>query len=169
MADASPISSFPPISNHFANRLILGSMPGIMSLKANQYYAHPRNAFWRIMAEVYQFKVPSEYGSRIEYLKASGLAVWDVLKSCERSGSLDSRIVNGTRVCNDFKQFFDRHPNIKSIGFNGLEAEKSFNRFVLPGLSKKDFRYTRLPSTSPANTQAFQDKMLAWRTFLLEC
>ena len=107
------ITSFSPIANKSANILILGSMPGLASLAANQYYAHPRNGFWRIMADIYGFNPASNYDSKVESLNASGVAVWDVLQSCERFGSLDSAIINGSRVCNDFQTFFEQYSEIK--------------------------------------------------------
>jgi double-stranded uracil-DNA glycosylase len=109
-------------------------MPGVLSLKANQYYAHPRNAFWRIMSSIYGFSAEAPYESRVEKLKASGVALWDVLHVCVRVGSLDSAIEAGSRVPNDFPSFFQQHPHIKFVGFNGAEAEKSFSTYALPHL-----------------------------------
>nr|WP_020166577.1 MULTISPECIES: DNA-deoxyinosine glycosylase [Methylotenera] len=142
-------------------------MPGLASLKANQYYAHPRNSFWRIVADIYGFNAESEYNIRVQNLKVSGIAVWDVLQSCERSGSLDSAIISGSRICNDFELFFEQHPHIKLIAFNGSEAEKSFNQFILPKMGLREFNYSRLPSSSPAHTQALEQKIAAWRKSLL--
>jgi hypoxanthine-DNA glycosylase len=85
-----------------------------------------------------------------------------VLQSCERPGSLDSSIVNGSRLANDFGLFFDLHPHIKLICFNGAEAEKSFMRYVMPQVNINGFKLVRLPSTSPANTQSFEQKKAAW-------
>lgn len=162
----STISSFNPIANHSAQVLILGSMPGVLSLKANQYYAHPRNAFWRIMADIYGFDVAQPYESRADALKASGVALWDVLHSCIRAGSLDSAIETGSRVVNDFESFFSNHPNIKLVGFNGSEAEKSFNKYALPNLSTAHINFVRLPSTSPAHAISLEKKIAIWREAL---
>jgi double-stranded uracil-DNA glycosylase len=156
-------NSFPPIANPSAHILILGSMPGEMSLKANQYYAHPRNAFWPIMANIYGFSATTNYKSRTESLKASGIALWDVLHSCVRVGSLDSAIQKGSRVPNDFQSFFQQHTHIKLVAFNGTEAEKSFNVYVLPGLDINDVRFVRLPSSSPAHAVSLDKKIAAWR------
>ena len=142
-------------------------MPGLASLKANQYYAHPRNSFWRIMANIYGFSAEAEYLSRVESLTNSGVAVWDVLQSCERPGSLDSAIVPGTRACNDFKLFFEQFTEIELIAFNGSEAQSSFNKLVLPKIELKDFHYVRLPSTSPAHTLALEQKTNLWKKALL--
>ncbi len=122
----SVVTSFQPIADRSAQVLILGSMPGVLSLRAHQYYAHPRNAFWPIMASLYDFSLHSTYESRVQSLKAVPVAVWDVLHSCERMGSLDSAIANGSRIANDFESFFKHHPNIKLVAFNGTEAERSF-------------------------------------------
>ena len=166
------VTSFSPISNQSAQILILGSMPGVLSLKANQYYAHPRNGFWPIMANIYGFKSDIEYEQRTACLIKHQVAVWDVLQCCVRPGSLDSSIVNGSRIANDFKTFFEQHPNIKLIAFNGAEAEKSFRTLVLKNLvlnqaSSNSMKYVLLPSTSPANTQSLQSKTDVWKKALL--
>jgi len=162
----SAVKSFNPISDQSARVLVLGSMPGVLSLKANQYYAHPRNAFWRIMASIYGFNAESAYEIRVEELKASGVALWDVLHSCVRAGSLDSAIEAGSRVPNDFQSFFQQHPQIKRVVFNGAEAEKSFNTYVLPHLNVSGLTFTRLPSSSPAHAVSLEQKIAAWRAAL---
>ena len=162
----SSVKSFNPIANKSAQVIVLGSMPGTQSLKANQYYAHPRNVFWRIMAEIFGFSVELPYESRVDALKDSGVALWDVLHACVRVGSLDSAIETGTRLPNDFAAFFKQHPNIKLVCFNGAEAEKSFNAFVLPQLTVSGIKYVRLPSTSPAHAVLFEKKLAAWRAVL---
>ncbi|MDX1914380.1 MAG: DNA-deoxyinosine glycosylase [Methylophilus sp.] len=162
----STIVSFNPIADQSAQTLILGSMPGVLSLNASQYYAHPRNAFWHIMASIYGFDAEIPYAHRAEALKASQVALWDVLHSCVRQGSLDSAIEAGSRVSNDFQSFFSDYPNIKLVGFNGSEAEKSFRLFVLPKLSVTNIKFVRLPSTSPAHTVHLEKKIEAWRTAL---
>jgi double-stranded uracil-DNA glycosylase len=162
----STVNSFNPIADQSASMLILGSIPGVLSLKANQYYAHPRNAFWRIMANICGFDVAQPYENRTKALKASGIALWDVLHSCVRSGSLDSAIQAGSREPNDFKSFFSDHPNIKLVGFNGKEAEKSFNRYVLPSLSITNISFVSLPSTSPAHAVSLEKKVELWRIAL---
>lgn len=157
------VYSFAPISNPSASILILGSMPGVASLKAHQYYAHPRNAFWPIMGDLFNFDANEPYTTRTQALKNANVALWDVLKECERPGSLDSSIKNGSRVANDFVAFFKQHTHIRLIAFNGAEAEKSFRKYV-PAI--EDFPNThivRLPSTSPAHTMPLKQKMTAWR------
>lgn len=146
--------------------LILGSMPGVMSLEAGQYYAHPRNAFWPIMAGICGFGADLPYARRAVALKKSGVALWDVLRTCVRSGSLDSAIMKGTCVPNDLPSFLGRHPCIRLIGFNGGEAQQLFSRFVLPRVDANDLKFVRLPSTSPAHTLAVASKAAAWRELL---
>ncbi|MFA6041832.1 MAG: DNA-deoxyinosine glycosylase [Methylophilus sp.] len=160
------ITSFAPIANPSAQILILGSMPGVLSLQANQYYAHPRNAFWRIMATIYDFDANLPYPAKTEALKTSGIALWDVLHSCVRQGSLDSAIETGSRIPNDFATFFKQHTNIKLVAFNGAEAEQSFNKFVLKNLNISQLRFIRLPSTSPAHAVSLEAKIQAWQTAL---
>lgn len=169
----SLVTSFQPIAEPSAQTLILGSMPGVLSLKAHQYYAHPHNAFWPIMATICGFSPELPYPQRLEQLKASGVALWDVLHSCVRPGSLDSAIAGGSRVPNDFAAFFKQHPHIRLVGFNGAEAEKSFNTHILPQLNQlpqfvaADMRFVRLPSSSPAHAAlSLTQKITAWQQAL---
>ena len=111
--------SFPPIAGKQAKILILGSIPGEASLAAQQYYAHPRNAFWPIMARWLQIPLEASYQEQIMALQASPIALWDVLKSCRRSGSLDSNIEADTQIINDFHTFFSIHREITQVLFNG--------------------------------------------------
>lgn len=158
-----PISSFAPIADSSATILILGSIPGIASLEANQYYAHPRNAFWPIMSAIYEFDANSCYEVRQRALKNAGVAVWDVLESCVRAGSLDSSIQAGSRISNDFSIFFKHHPDIRLIAFNGGEAERCFRKIVMPTLNIDYVKLLKLPSTSPAHTIPFKEKLAAWQ------
>ncbi len=160
------IISFKPVADQNARVLVLGSMPGVVSLNANQYYAHPRNAFWKIMADIYDFKVELPYARRLAKLKQSGLALWDVLHACDREGSLDSDIKSGSRIPNDFGRFFKDHQKIRLVGFNGAEAEKSYKIHVLPDLGVTNIKYVRLPSSSPAHAVSLQKKTVAWREVL---
>ena len=161
------VSSFPPVVGRSPSALVLGSMPGKRSLEAGQYYAHPRNSFWRIVGEIAGFDPAAPYQVRLDALTASGIALWDVLDSCVRPGSADSAIEAGTRVANDFAAFFGEHPGIGLVCFNGAEAEKSFRRYVLPGLDTTRIHCVRLPSTSPAYAVlSFEQKLAAWRTAL---
>ena len=160
------IHSFPPISNASARRLILGSMPGHASLAAGQYYAHPRNYFWHVMSLILDVPAESPYEVRCEALASRGIAVWDVLKSCTRSSSLDSDIVESSIVPNDFESFLRSHPGIEAIFFNGAKAETIYLRHVKPRLpvDLADIRAVRLPSTSPANASVpLSAKLTQWR------
>ncbi len=153
---------FPPIEGERASLLILGSLPGDASVRAGQYYAHPRNAFWRIMEEL--FGASGSYEQRVEILTQSGIVVWDVLASSVRPGSLDSSIRMDTAVVNDFSALFARQPGIARIGCNGTKAYDLFSRFVeLPdGVS-----VLKLPSTSPAHASMnFEAKLARWRSLL---
>lgn len=141
-------------------------MPGAASLKARQYYAHPHNQFWRITGELVGAGPEISYAARARKLGSQNIAVWDVLKHCEREGSLDSSIVRTSEVANDFIGFFRRHPHIQAVFFNGAKAEQAFRRHVLPLLKEPltSLRFERLPSTSPAHAgRSFQHKLRAWR------
>ncbi|WP_370039197.1 DNA-deoxyinosine glycosylase, partial [Nocardioides sp.] len=160
---ASPIlNSFAPLVAPGARVLILGNMPGVRSLQDQQYYAHPRNAFWAITAELYGFDAAAPYPERVDALTGAGVAVWDVLRSCRRVGSLDASVEPDSMTANDFGRFFADHPTITRICFNGAAAEKNYRRLVaLPHPPRQ-----RLPSTSPAHTAAFSAKLAAWRAAL---
>jgi len=161
------INSFPPVENLSASMLILGSMPGEASLRAGEYYAHPRNHFWRLMGSLIPLEPDSKYEARIQSLQAAGIALWDVLHSCVREGSLDARIDKATQTSNDFNLFFARHTSISHVFFNGSAAEQIFRREVLPGLALRYMEYMRLPSTSPANASfSYEKKLEAWKAIL---
>ena len=160
------ISSFPPLCGETPRILILGSMPGEASLHAGQYYAYPRNAFWPIIEALFGIAANTDYAQRCQALATHGVAVWDVLESCIRSGSLDAAIESSSIVPNDFLGFFERNPSINAIYFNGSMAEQSYRRYVLPELPEpfKGIECTRLPSTSPANASySFDRKLTHWR------
>lgn len=153
-----------PIADGQARVLILGSMPGVASLNAGQYYAHPQNSFWKIMAELFDFDRQTPYSERIEILKGRGIAVWDVIDTCHRSGSADANIDKQSLEMNDFEQFFATYPGIRSVFFNGQQAEICYQRYVIPNLNSDFLNYWRLPSTSPANaSQSFAQKLAAWQ------
>ena len=157
------IRSFPPIAGADAHTLILGTMPGVASLTAGQYYAHSRNGFWTILGRLLGFDAQLDYAARVQRLITAGIAVWDVLQSCERRGSLDARIQEA--VANDFKEFFGCHSGVVRVCFNGATAQALFRRHVVPTLDDAPRRsYVRLPSTSPANAGiALSAKLDAWR------
>ena len=163
----SLLAGFPPVSTPLAHTLILGSMPGQASLAADEYYAHPRNAFWPIMAALYGFEPEAPYAERVIGLKAAKVAVWDVLFTCNRPGSLDSNIVSDSLIANDLAGFLQQHPAIKRVFFNGAKAESCFRKHIAPTLAAGSISYQRLPSTSPAHAAlTFAQKLAAWRTIL---
>lgn len=162
----SDIESFPPIADARARLLILGSIPGIASLQAGQYYAHPRNQFWRILGELLGFDSTADYAAKTRALQDAGVALWDVVKACHRPGSLDANIDKQSIVANDFAGFLQTHPGIEQIFFNGATAEHTFQRLVRPHL-QSGLQFRRLPSTSPANAgQSYQQKLEIWRLAL---
>lgn len=163
------IYSFPPIIATNARMLILGSMPGKVSLRMQQYYAHQHNAFWKILGDLFGTGQPLDYPSRIELLKSHGIGLWDVLMSCERQGSLDSAINELSMVPNDLVALYERHPHIDRILFNGAKAAQVYKRYVLPRLREKYeyLKYAQLPSTSPTHVSlTYQQKLQAWRDIL---
>jgi hypoxanthine-DNA glycosylase len=158
------VRCFPPVADAGATRLILGSMPGVASLRAGEYYAHPRNQFWRILGELLGVDPAAPYADRVAALTAAGIALWDVLQSCSRAGSLDAAIERGSIVPNDFAAFFAGHPRVRHVYFNGSTAEQYFSRRVLPLVPSRECAYRRLPSTSPAHAAlSYADKLAAWR------
>lgn len=162
--DSSKHHSFAPLASPDAKVLILGSMPGIKSLEAQQYYAHPMNAFWPVMASLFGIDAGGTYEQRTEALMAHGIGLWDVMKSCERPGSLDSRIVETSIVPNDFSALYARCPSIRTIFFNGARSQQAFIRYVRPQFSAaRDIEQLLLPSTSPANARwSVPQKTEAW-------
>ena len=139
-------------------------MPGVASLKARQYYAHPQNQFWKVIEALFGIDRRQPYAERIKALKARRVAVWDVLHSCVREGSLDTRIED--EAANDFRAFFRAHRALTHVYFNGAKAEASYRRHVL-GAIDHPLRYQRLPSTSPAHASLpYRRKLRAWRVIL---
>ena len=160
----SCIHGFPPISRPDAHTLVLGSMPGRESLLQQRYYAHPRNAFWPIVTDLFDIDA-ADYEQATEGLGRHGIALWDVLKACSRSSSLDSDIDDNSIVTNDFEKFLIHHPHINRVFFNGAKAESVFRKHILPGLpdSQSKIELQRLPSTSPAHaSMSLAEKRQAW-------
>jgi TDG/mug DNA glycosylase family protein len=158
---------FPPIARRDAVTLILGSLPGRKSLQMQQYYAHPQNAFWKLVAAIFDAGSSLPYTRRVKILTANRIALWDVLAAAERPGSLDSSIVSASARANDFPSFYRAHPHIRRVLFNGRKAEELYGRFVMSGLSADfaNLRYVSMPSTSPAHAgMTFAKKLERWRT-----
>ena len=151
------ISSFPPIISNDAKILILGSVPGVKSLEMQEYYAHPQNKFWKIIFELFNENFSEDYLEKIKILKKNKIAVWDVIDSCERVGSLDTKIKN--EESNDILQLLKKYQNIKTIFCNGGKSYKNLQKIV-----GKNFEIPiyLLPSTSPLHTISFEKKLDAW-------
>lgn len=158
------LTGLPPIIDNRARVLVLGSMPSALSLRKAQYYAHPRNLFWRITGELFGFDADAPYEVRTAALLQAGVGVWDVLHACDRSGSLDSSIARESMTPNDFGGLLTTHPDITRVFFNGAKAAEIFRRLVEPVLADPERPYRRLPSTSPANAAIpYGAKLQAWR------
>ena len=157
---AKRVRSLDPIIDKNSRVLILGTMPGPESLRRKQYYANRGNQFWRIVYRVLGEcdEPPLDYKERINFLKKSGIALWDVLKSCEREGASDSKIRNGKP--NNFGSLLRICPGLKRIFFNGEKAEHLFKNYGCAELVKS----RRLPSTSSANARmSAEEKIRCWR------
>ena len=156
---------FSPLIGINPHTLILGSMPGRLSLERQTYYAHPRNLFWRFVRESLALSETASYDENCHSLVQSGIALWDVLAECERPGSLDSAIRNASIRLNDFPQLFEDYPTIRRVLFNGNAAFDLYRRHVLPSLSATYEALPRvcLPSTSPANAAiSLNEKREVW-------
>jgi hypoxanthine-DNA glycosylase len=159
------VAGLAPIARADARVLVLGSAPSVLSLRKGEYYGNPRNAFWPVMAELLDRPCGEGYETRTRMLVEAGIALWDVLASAERPGSLDASIVRTTAVVNGFEAFFAGHPLVRAVFFNGQTARRFWDRRVdgrqtLPaGLA-----LITLPSTSPANAaKTLAEKVGAWR------
>jgi double-stranded uracil-DNA glycosylase len=159
------LHGFPPIADRRARVLILGSMPSEASLAAGEYYAFRHNQFWRIAGEIAGFAHDAPYERRKAALRSRRIALWDVVASCVRPGSLDSAIREDTIRVNDFAAFFAAHPAIRRVCFNGRKAESAWRRRVAPTLPKSlELEYRLLPSTSPAHAgMGYRSKLRIWR------
>ena len=163
--DGMKSAGFAPIARSDARILILGSLPSRRSLVVDEYYAHPQNAFWRIMSELVQ--ASGDYEQRCSALKESGIAVWDVLAESFRPGSLDADIDMATARINDFSHFFESHQSVSLICFNGKKAAQIFARESTS--LDASIRMRTLPSTSPAHaSMSYVEKLSEWRAGIFE-
>jgi TDG/mug DNA glycosylase family protein len=158
MAEPSAIrkSSFAPVADTGARLLILGSLPGEISLQKAQYYAHPQNQFWRLMGEVLGRPLPEAYEARLAALQDAGVALWDVVASAERVGSLDAQIK--AHEPNPLADFVATLPQLRAVAFNGGKSQ-AIGR---PALAGVPVELIALPSSSPAYTLSFAKKAAAW-------
>lgn len=159
---ASPLlSGFPPVLDAGTRILILGSFPGVASLQAAQYYAHPRNQFWRLVGAVIGEDLPAlPYEARLGRLRAHGIGLWDVIDACVRKGSLDSAIRDART--NDFSELQTRAPALRRVCFNGKTSGRYQSDFAAAG-----YETLVLPSSSPAHASlSFDAKLAVWRGIL---
>lgn len=161
-APSSLLTGFPPVLDSATRILVLGSFPGEASLAAQQYYAHPRNQFWRLLSAVLGGALTSlPYEERLQCLLSHGVGLWDVLEACEREGSLDAAIRRPRP--NEFAKLKHQCPRLEKVCFNG----KTSGRFE-PIFAAAGFRTLVLPSSSPANAQlSFEEKLAHWKNILL--
>ena len=162
------VQSFAPIIGTNPRIIVLGSMPGVASLEAVQYYAHPRNAFWPIMGQLFGIDHLASYQSRVRELERLPLILWDTLQACHRPGSLDSNIDADSVRANDFTGLLEEYPAIRAIVFNGATSEKYFRQLVAPQLPNPlVIELIKMPSTSPAHAgMSFEQKLADWRRLL---
>jgi hypoxanthine-DNA glycosylase len=152
------IYSFPYFIDSNTEVLVLGTMPGSMSLEKQEYYAHPRNHFWKIFHTIFNaLPIPENFEKKVELLQSNKIGLWDVLENCERKGSLDIHIKNHKE--NDFVALLEKFPAIKKIVFNGKQSHAFFIKKFgqIEGIT-----YYVMPSTSPANTMSFENKLKIW-------
>ncbi|HPF25147.1 MAG TPA: DNA-deoxyinosine glycosylase [Steroidobacteraceae bacterium] len=159
------VIAFAPLIGRAPRVLVLGSLPSVASLAANEYYAHPRNAFWRILASITGCDAGAPYAARTAAAERTGIAIWDVLAAATRPGSLDTSIDVKSATTNDFGTLLQRRRTLRLIVHNGQSSAALYERLVIPRLDGRNLRLPRvtLPSTSPANAgQSFEQKAAIW-------
>ncbi|WP_348672812.1 DNA-deoxyinosine glycosylase [uncultured Abyssibacter sp.] len=163
MTGSPTVTGFPPIADHRARVLILGSLPSVASVQAHQYYGHPRNAFWPIMGALFGFEPTLDYPDRCARLREAGVAVWDVAAQADRPGSLDADIRGASVRPNPLDALLDECPRIARVFLNGGTAATLFRRHHPRSTRIAQLPATRLPSTSPAHASLrFEQKLQAW-------
>lgn len=155
--------SLPAIVGENPQVLILGTIPGELSLCRKEYYAASGNSFWKILAKIYHYNKEFEtYDEKLNFLKANNLALWDAFESCVRTGSADKDIVKSSIKLNKIATFLKEHPTIKRVVFNGQRAEEALRKQNFAEVCKV-IAY----STSQANThQTFDEKVKNWKACL---
>lgn len=162
------ITGFEPIAVPDATVLILGTLPSVLSLEKHEYYGNPQNAFWRVMGELFDAGPELPYADRSQRLGRRGIAIWDVLQSAARRGSMDTAIEFDSATPNDFRAFYDAHPKLELVCFNGKKAAELYERLVVRqgkgSIVPADNKAMRtLPSTSPAHaSMTFAEKVRHW-------
>jgi hypoxanthine-DNA glycosylase len=163
---------FSPVAEEDARVLVLGTLPGQISLRKGEYYGQSRNAFWRIVGDLFGIDPGLPYEERKRRLTAARVALWDVCEAAHRPGSQDASIHLDSMEANDFESFLKLHRQLKLICFNGAKAGDLFRRKVLPELSDRTKipRFQTLPSTSPANAaMPYLEKLSRWSVVRREC
>jgi TDG/mug DNA glycosylase family protein len=166
LVSAAPVSiGLPALWQADAEILILGSLPGVASLQAAQYYAHPRNQFWPILQQLFGIVAEQPYAERIAALQQQRVALWDLIAAAQRQGSLDSAIQRHSIQLNDFAALLQQLPQLKAVWLNGGTAGKSWQKLVAAGLAlAPQVQVFVLPSTSPAHAaQSFDAKLQQWQ------
>jgi hypoxanthine-DNA glycosylase len=156
--DDARLAGLPPVIASNTHLVVLGSFPGLASLRAQQYYGHPRNHFWPIVGALWGVDLMAlPYDQRLEQARSRGLGIWDVYASCRREGSLD-RAIEDAKL-NDLASLIQRAPGLRAVAHNGGESARAMRQSAALGLP-----VYRLPSTSPANASwSFERKLAAWR------
>lgn len=170
MTSAPHIVGFEPILPRRPKALVLGSMPSVASLQKHEYYGHPANLFWPIMAAIFGFAHSAPYAERTRALRDGGVALWDVLHACEREGSADSAIAPASEVANAIDDLLASRRTLKTVLLNGGKAHSAFRKHIVPKLAdepRERLRIVRLPSTSPANASVSRaEKTERWTAAL---
>lgn len=157
------IFSLDPVVDERTRVLVLGSMPGRVSLAQGEYYAHPQNRFWPLMEILADVPIAAPYHERLELLNNAGIGLWDVLGSCERTGSLDADIARSTERCNDIASLLDRYRSIRLVCCNGGKAYEIIKSAIEPcleGSVLERIDIKRMPSTSPANASFNMQRLM---------
>ena len=167
MDSSLPIRGLPPILDGQTKCLVLGTIPGAESLKRKEYYANPRNQFWRITEALFGINHTSTYSERKRELLGRGIGLWDVLESCDRLGSADGKIRNPKINCLD--TFLDTHSSIKAVFFNGKRPRRLVKSLMSRPLDEKRYGLVVLPSSSSSNTRySLTEKVEIWKV-LKQC
>lgn len=148
------VHSFSPVYNNKSQILILGSFPSVKSREGEFFYHHPQNRFWRVISSICNERLPDSTDEKIQLLLRNHIALWDVVQSCEISGSADSSIRNV--IANDISPIL-KHADIRSIYANGGAAYRLFKRYIQKDVGKD---IVLLPSTSPANASYSLERLI---------
>ena len=152
------INGFEPIISKKPNIMILGSAPSVISLKESEYYGNKNNSFWKILAKIYNTKELENYEKKKAFIIKNNIFLWDVVRNCNRKGSLDSEIKDVEP--NEIKVILDTNPTIKAVMFNGKKAMQLYKKHI--NYYPKTIDFISLPSSSPAYTLSFENKLDIW-------